>query len=195
MAGPVIDLDGFEAMFRADIDPWNYRTSRFEAVKRGVLVRACGLRPFGRALELACANGETTRALAGRCLRLLAVDGSPSAVAGARARTKGVRRVVVRQVILPGGMPRGAFDLIVVSEILYYLGPRDFATLVGKIGKALAPGGRVVLLHHIVGFDDASIHPRLAQHRAVRALRRHAGLAFRRRCHRFEVAALVKRRG
>lgn len=194
MRGGVIDLAGFEAKFRADADPWNYRTSPFEAFKRTALVRACGVRPFGRALELACANGETTRALAGRCLRLLAVDGSAAAVEAARARTGDLRRVSLRQAVLPRQMPRGPFDLIVISEILYYLRPRDFSDLLRRVERALAPGGRVVVLHHIVGFDDAAIHPRIAQARAVAALRRCCRPACCRISHPFAVAALTRRR-
>lgn len=190
----VIDIAGFEAKFRADADPWNYRTSPFEAFKRTALLRACGTRPSGRALELACANGETTRALAGRCLRLLAVDGSPTAVAAARARTGDLPRVSLRQAALPAQMPRGPFDLIVVSELLYYLRPRDFSILLGRIARALAPGGRVVVLHHVVGFDDAAIHPRRAQELAVSTLRKRHRLVLRRTSYPFAVATMARAR-
>ena len=80
MQRAIIDPAGFEAKFRENIDPWNYAASPFEAYKRTVLLHACGTRPFGRGLELACAIGETTRMLAPRCLRLLAVDSSATAL-------------------------------------------------------------------------------------------------------------------
>lgn len=195
MRGGVIDIAGFEAKFRADPDPWNYRTSSFEAYKRRVLLHACGTRRFGRALELACANGETTRALARRCLRLLAVDGSPAAIEAARARTGDLPQVTLREAALPGQMPRGPFDLIVVSELLYYLDQRDFSDLLGRIERSLAPGGRAVVLHHVIGFDDAAMHPRMAQDRAVAALRRRCRLTFYRNSYPFAVAVMTRRRG
>ena len=92
----VIDPAGFEAMFRKDADPWNYATSRFEAHKRGILLKACGRGVRGRGLELACANGETTGHLARLCLSLVALDASPTAVKEAKRRLAGLDRVTVR---------------------------------------------------------------------------------------------------
>ncbi len=65
-----IDIAGFENKLRANIDPWNYTHSRFERVKREVLLRACGPSKHGRVLELGCAIGETTRGLARLSLHL-----------------------------------------------------------------------------------------------------------------------------
>ena len=116
-----IDVNGFEEMFRKDKDPWNYAGSVFEAYKRDKLLKACGDRTYGRGFELACANGETTRRLAGRCLNLLAVDAAPTAVEEARRRTADLTNVELRTAVLPAETPMGPYDLIVASEILYYL--------------------------------------------------------------------------
>lgn len=190
-----IDLNGFEALFQATIDPWNYRSSRFERHKRDVLLRACGSRQAGRALELACAIGETSRVLSGRCLHLLATDGAPTALAEARRRTDPKARIAYRQTVLPRDCPRGPFDLVVVSEIAYYLTRRDLAALARALVGALAPGGRVVVLHHVVRFDDAVQIPALAQARLCRALAASCSPDGRWRHGRFEVARFRKRRG
>lgn len=161
-----IDPAGFEAKFQADIDPWNYRASRFEAAKQRVLLRCCGDRCFGRALELACAIGVTSSALAPRCLRLLAVDSSPTAIEHARSRRQ-TPRLTFQAAELPAAMPRGPFDLIVMSELAYYLAPQALRRLMHAIGRALAPGGRLVVLHHLTPFGDAAQLPALAQCRAA----------------------------
>lgn len=188
----VIDPDGFEAKFRDAIDPWDYTTSSFEAFKRRVLLRACGTRPYGRGLELACAIGETTRVLAPRCLRLLALDASPTALEEAARRTGGHANVILRCAQLPEGMPRGPFDLIVASEILYYLKPNALAALTAGMHSALAAGGRIVIVHHIRDFDDAAIRPSVAQAYAFRTLKSRMGLVFLHRTGRFQAAAFVK---
>lgn len=188
-----IDPAGFEAKFREDIDPWNYRASPFEAFKRRVLLHACGDRLFGRGLELACAIGETSRLLAPRCLHLLAVDASPTALAQARAHHGRVPHLAFAEAELPGAMPHGPFDLIVASEIAYYLAPRHLDALLSGIGRALAPGGRVVVLHHLRPFDDAAQLPLLAQRQMVDILGRTMRKTGHARHGRFEVAGF--RRG
>lgn len=195
MAGmrDVIDPAGFEAKFRENIDPWDYDRSPFEAFKRGVLLRACGARPFGRGLELACAIGAVTDPLAARCLRLTAVDASPTALKEAARRLRERRNVTFALVTLPRDMPRGPFDLIVASEILYYLRPNDLRRLTSQVESALAPGGRIVLLHHLKDFDDAAVRPRAAQAYAAAMLGRRMRLVHRVDAGRFQAVAFERR--
>lgn len=166
MTRSAIDLAGFEAKFQSNPDPWNYAASPFEAHKRRILRLACGSRVYGRGLELACANGETTKVLAPLCLRLLAIDGSPSAIEEARRRTRHLPNVDLACLALPEGLPRQQFDLIVASEIYYYLNPTDLDRLLARLYEALAPSGRIVSLHHTINFDDAATRPAVAQARA-----------------------------
>ena len=193
MRRTIIDADGFDAKFRENIDPWNYVASPFEAYKRAILLRSCGARPYGRGLELACAIGVTTRMLAPRCLRLLAINSSATALKDAARRTAGDPNVTLRQALLPRQMPRGPFDLIVVSEILYYLRPNDLRILICRLDQALTPGGRIVILHHLKDFNDAAVRPRFAQASAVAALRRHMKPTSLVNAGRFQAAALTKR--
>lgn len=165
-----IDPAGFEEKFQDEIDPWSYADSRFEARKRRALLAACGPGPFARSLELACAIGVTTRALARVSLTVTAVDASPTAVDEARRRTSDLARVDVVRARLPDEMPRGPFDLIVASEIAYYLPAHRLAVLADRMRRALAPGGRVAILHHVRPFHDASQHPGLAHARLVQDL-------------------------
>ena len=190
----LIDADGFEAKFQQDIDPWDYAHSPFEAHKRRVLLRAVGARQFGRGLELACAIGETTRFLAPRCLRLLALDSSETALREAKRRTAALHNVTLTRAILPRDVPSGPFDLIAASEILYYLQPNDLRLLLLEIERATSPGGRVVVLHHLRNFDDAAILPSMAQHVAMRRLLRSMRLVFRHDDARFQALAFVKRK-
>lgn len=194
MPRAIIDPAGFEAKFRENIDPWSYATSPFEAYKRRVLLRACGTRLYGRALELACATGETTLALAPKCLRLVAQDSAPTALEETRRRVGGNSRISIMLGRLPQEMPRGPFDLIVASEILYYLKPNDLRLLLVAVGRSLAPGGRLIILHHLRDFDDAAIKPSIAQESAFAAVRAHMRLAHFHQSGRFQAAAFDRAR-
>lgn len=189
-----IDPAGFERKFSESIDPWNYRTSRFEAYKRKTLLRACGGGKRGRGLELACAIGETSRALTPLCLRLLAVDSSRTALDEARRRHGGDARLRFRRAVLPTETPRGPFDVIVVSELAYYLVPNDLRILTNRLRAALAPGGRIVVLHHLRPFDDAAQLPALAHRGMRRAFGAGMRKTFDKRDARFDAVAYRKPR-
>ncbi|MCB8837962.1 SAM-dependent methyltransferase [Aurantimonas sp. VKM B-3413] len=189
-----IDPAGFEAKFRADDDPWNYRSSPFERHKRRMVLRACGLKLRGNALELACANGETTWELAPRCLRLTALDASPTAVAAAHARVGDRRNVTLGAALLPDEMPRSRYDLVVLSELAYYLSRRDLEILLERAVSALRPGGRLVSLHHIRPFDDAAQPPARAHALICRILGARMIPASQSAGPRFRCVAFDKRR-
>jgi SAM-dependent methyltransferase len=186
-----IDVAGFERKFRKNIDPWDYTNSRFEHFKRDVLLRACGRSKHGRVLELGCAIGETTRYLAPLCLRLVALDGSLTAMAEARRRVHSthVRFVHAR---LPDQMPQGPFDLIVVSEIAYYLSAHELVLLGKRLAAAIAHRGKIVLLHHRRHFQDAAQSPVLAHLRLRSLLSRVATPVFEERHPRFDVVVLQR---
>jgi len=186
-----IDLAGFERKFRQNIDPWNYTNSLFEHFKRRVLLRACGHNKHGRVLELGCAIGETTRFLTPLSLRLVALDGSATAVAEARRRVHGTHVKFVHAK-LPDQMPRGPFDLIVISEIAYYLYAHELAVLGQRLAAATAYRGKIVLLHHRRHFADAAQSPRIAHERLRSQLSHFASPVFEERYPRFDVVTLQK---
>lgn len=163
--GPITPA-GFEALYRADPDPWDTATSLYEATKRDALLRACGARPRARGLEIACGVGNNTVRLARRCLHLTALDAAPTALAHAARACAGLP-VTFGEAHLPHGLPDGRFDLIVAAEIAYYLPRLEADRLADGLAARLAPGGRLVALHHTVPFHDASQHPRAAHARFV----------------------------
>jgi SAM-dependent methyltransferase len=156
----------FDAMFEADDDPWRFRSRWYEARKRA-LTLACLTRPrYASAFEPGCANGELSAALATLCDRLIVSDGSPRAVALARARTAVWPHVQVRQAWLPADWPDERFDLIVVSELGYFLGAEALRTLAEKAKASLCEGGTVIACHWRRGsgdceFDGDEVHRRL----------------------------------
>lgn len=85
--------------------------------------------------------------LAPRCDELLAVDAVEKAVEIARERLVGQDHVRVERRTLPEEMPDGPFDLIVVSEILYYWPRETVLQALRLFEEVLAPGGVLVAVH------------------------------------------------
>ncbi len=148
----------FEALYAASEDPWDVRGSWYERRKRALLLASLGKPRYRSAFEPGCGNGEMSAALAARCERLLACDGAGSALAAARKRLTGVAAagaVDFAERHLPGGWPRGVlFDLIVISELGYYLDPAALRTLFDLAADSLDADGELVLCHYLHDFDD-----------------------------------------
>ena len=73
------------------------------------------------ALEVGCSIGVFTEQLAERCERVLAIDFSERAVELAGQRLDGRANVEVRLASFPEQVPTGPWQLILCSELLYYL--------------------------------------------------------------------------
>jgi tellurite methyltransferase len=95
--------------------------------------------PGKRALDVACGAGRHSLFLAGRGLRVVAVDRSPAALEEGRelARLRGLRVNWVRADLESFPLPTEAFDVIVC---FYYRDPGLYAGL----RAALRPGGLIV---------------------------------------------------
>src|SRR6185369_7563255 len=81
---------------------------------------------FRSALEIGCSIGVFTKSLGRRCDDLLAIDYSQAAIAFARKRCRKQSHIRFVKAKVPDEFPEGTFDLIVLSEVAYYLSLEDF---------------------------------------------------------------------
>lgn len=137
----------FEERYGRDPDPWRFATSDYEREKYEATLAALPEARYGTALEVGCSIGVFTRQLAGRCGTLLAVDVSEVALDAARERCRDRPHVTFRRARLPEDWPAGTFDLVVLSEVVYYLDRADVGRLADRVRGALAPGGTAILVH------------------------------------------------
>lgn len=137
----------FAAMYDGSPDPWGFGDRWYEQRKRDVTLAALPQRRYATGYEPGCSLGLLTRGLADRCGALLATDVSASALDSARARLADSPHVQLEQSALPQGWPAGAFDLVVLSELLYYLGDGDLAQVARLAVDTLAPGGTLLSVH------------------------------------------------
>ncbi len=142
-----LDAGYFDALYQENPDPWDFETSAYEAAKYAHSIDALGGRRYRCALEVGCSIGVLTRRIANEADRVLAVDISARALDIAIHRDRRPANVTFALAGLPDDLPSGPFDLIVLSEVLYYLGPGDLERATDTVLSRLTPGGDVLLVH------------------------------------------------
>ncbi len=173
MKSPVtLPQDYFDDMYTASSDPWEFETRWYETRKYALSLALLPAERYGAAFEPGCSIGVLTERLAPRCDRLLACDGAAAAVRQAAKRTASLGNVTVQRLVIPRDWPPGSFDLIVLSEFLYYFGGDDLGRVLDLGAGALRPGGNLLAVHWR---HPVAEYPRTGDD-VHRALRGHPGL-------------------
>ncbi|MGV7206446.1 class I SAM-dependent methyltransferase [Oxalobacteraceae bacterium A2-2] len=162
----------FDNLYQAGHDPWQVRERWYEQRKRSLLLASLPRRRYQRAYEPGCGNGELTAALSARCGQVLASDGSLAALERARQRLgPQAAKVTLEHHQVPHDWPAGTFDLIIISELAYYLDQPALNVLARRCAASLAAGGTLALCHWKPDFGDRVL-PTLQVHAAFRSLPR-----------------------
>lgn len=152
------ERDYFEEMYAEDPDPWGFDREWYERRKHALTVACLPVERARRALEPGCANGTLTELLADRCDELVAFELLPHVVERAASRLAGRDHVTVVQASFPEFWPEGTGDLVVWSEIAYYLTDEGLEVAERGLRRWLEPGGHVVAVH----YSGATNYPRTA---------------------------------
>jgi hypothetical protein len=182
----------FDNVYAADSDPWRFASSAYERDKYAATLAALPKPRYAAAFEIGCSIGVLTSALAPRCDALLAVDAAAAPLIEARRRCAALSNVRIERMFVPGQWPNGVFDLILLSEIVYYLCAEDVAGLAARVLRSLAVEGDVALVHwtgetdYPLSGDEAAELFIESMGQSVRVQRRDRSVAFRldivRRC-------------
>ena len=144
-----IEPEYFETLYREKGDPWSFESSPYEAAKYDTTLAALPAERLGSLLEVGCANGVLTARLGKRCDALLALDVAETALDAARRRCAGQPHIRIEKRQLPQEQPQGCFDLILLSEVLYYWDSEDLARIAAWLMRATSSGGHILLVHWI----------------------------------------------
>ena len=144
--GKSLDTSYFEAAYAWAPDPWNL-AGDYEREKYAVTLAALPKQSYESALEVGCSIGILTRELASRCDRLLSLDAAQAALDQAKHRCADVAAVRFEQMFVPEQWPQEVFDLILLSEVVYYMDEQDVGRLASKAAHSLAASGDIVLVH------------------------------------------------
>lgn len=170
----------FDQLYKDNDDPWAMRHRWYERRKRALLLACLQQEHYGAIFEPGCANGETSLGLATRCDYLLSADMNIRAVDLTQQRLSGIAHAHVVLATLPDGWPEGAFDLIVLNELGYYLSQADLARVVERVLGSLKPGGQVAACHwsgFIEGAPQSAelVHAQLSAQLGMHTLVQHRG--------------------
>ncbi len=140
----------FDRMYVGADDPWQLSTRWYEQRKYAITLALLPARRYRHAFEPGCSIGTLTAELARRCDHVTAVDVADAAVRGADARLRaaGCRdRVTLTRSSLDEAWPAGPFDLLVLSEVAYYLTAETLAAVLRRECPRLQPGATIVAAH------------------------------------------------
>lgn len=168
----------FDQLFAGNDDPWAFRQRWYEQRKRALTLAVLTRPHYTSIFEPGCANGELSAELAARCDRLVCCDTAAAAVALAQTRLLGFAHAQVHQSRLPQEWPSGQFELIVLSELCYYLDADDLQRLIDCALKALTDNGQLLACHWGPRIDGCpqtaeQVHEMLAQRLGMAHLVQH----------------------
>jgi predicted TPR repeat methyltransferase len=174
----------FDDLYDASSDPWSLASRWYEQRKYAITMASLSRPRYGRAFEPGCSVGVLTAQLATRCESLLATDVAAAAVDTARARVAASPGVEVALMQVPEQWPRGRFDLIVLSEVAYYLSHGALDVLVANSVESLDPAGELCLVHWRHPVSDYplrgdAVHERFRAEPALRSLAHYQDSDFR----------------
>lgn len=176
----------FDALYTDDPDPWDVEVSWYEQRKIAVLLACLRRERYRLAWDAACGTGHLVVHLAGRCDAVLASDGAATAAALTRARTAHLPQVRTIASRLPSSpppedqaSPAASFrpDLIVLSEVLYYLEEDERERCYSMLDTVAAPDADIVSVHWRPRAEDfllpgALVHRELGDALAARGWHR-----------------------
>ena len=136
----------FDALYRDNGDPWNVTTSDYERRKFALTLAALpSERQFRSILDIGCSFGTLTHQLARAGDTVTAIDVSQEAIG--KAREHGTGEVAFLCGEIPDDWPAGRYDLIVMSEILYFLSQDELIQTADKAMRDLSSRGLCLLVN------------------------------------------------
>lgn len=146
----------FDRLYAADIDPWHFRSSAYEKDKYRATIKALPNPRYALAIEAGCSIGELTRLLSRRCDRVIGIDVSSVALDEAARRNADRPNITFHRGELPGAWPgESPVDLLVLSEVLYFLSPEEIEDLAYRASANWRAGGHCVLVNYLGATAEA----------------------------------------
>jgi 2-polyprenyl-3-methyl-5-hydroxy-6-metoxy-1,4-benzoquinol methylase len=144
----MIEPPDFDELYGRELDPWQVGSSWYEQRKLAVVAATLRRQHYAAAWDPACGTGHLARHLASIADRVLATDGAAGAIEISRTTCSGLANVEFETNLLPAAPHgRGPFDLVVLSEFLYYLPPAERRATLATVRRLSRPDAEVLAVH------------------------------------------------
>jgi 2-polyprenyl-3-methyl-5-hydroxy-6-metoxy-1,4-benzoquinol methylase len=147
----------FQALYADSADPWALASRWYEQRKYAITLSLLPYQRYRHAFEPGCSIGVLSELLTHRCDRVTAMDvaTTPLHAVDQRLRGAGVRdQVTLLHGSLDQPWPPGPFDLVVLSEVGYYLNDETLRAVLNRECQRLPTGATVVAAHWRHPVDD-----------------------------------------
>jgi hypothetical protein len=142
--------DYFDAMYAKSCDPWQLAGRWYEQRKYAMTMAMLPRPRYRHAYEPGCSVGVLTELLTARCDHVTATDVAPMALeTTAKRLERGGRseQVTLDRRSLDSVWPADAFDLVVLSEVAYYLDTESLRAVLDRECPRLATGATLIAAH------------------------------------------------
>jgi SAM-dependent methyltransferase len=147
---PRIPDEHFDRMYAHSTDPWGLAHSWYEHRRHAIMLALLPYQRYRHAFEPGCSIGVLTERLTYRAQYVTATDVAIAALDGTSRRLRaGGRReqVTLLRRSIDEPWPPGPFDLVVLSEVCYYLHADALRGMLDRECLRLMRGATVVASH------------------------------------------------
>jgi len=149
MTARALEPDYFKALYASDPDPWQFASSLYEDAKYTATLAALSQPRYASAVEIGCSIEMLTARLAANCAAPLGIDVDEVPLHLARQRCAALSNVEFAMQRLPDDAPAGQFELIMLSEVLYYFDPPQLGRLADVVRGMALPSATLMLVHRL----------------------------------------------
>jgi predicted TPR repeat methyltransferase len=150
----------FDRLYQLDRDPFGVEHTACEQRKQELLLRLVRQRTYHHTLDVGCGTGVISRRIAASCDCLVGIDFSPEAIAQARKKCSELPNLSFLVEDIRRFHMAEHYDLIVCSEVLYYLSPPDLEQVIARLAEHTSPDGWLILVGKA---GESYVCPRLAR--------------------------------
>lgn len=137
----------FEDIYATARDPWRLADRWYEERKYAITMAMLPHARYRHAFEPGCSIGTVTERLVDRCDHVTARDVAQSALDSTRDRVGQRRNLTLQRSSLDSDWPADDVDLVVLSEVAYYLSGETLRRVLDRECARLKNGATVVAAH------------------------------------------------